>query len=276
MDRTENMLIEKIKNKLWEKAKPPINNQGYYLKIEDNLIEGVTRDLFEEDLQKGAGKELEGKFLAVHSSSALAVNTFAVFKNCPGELKILGMTGFPPPSFEKQFPTGLKGIPPTLDVSLRRGNEIVAIESKFLEYFSAKKAIFRSAYSPKSLNWAKACWWRVLEEAKKAGKRHLDVAQLVKHYFGISRLLNKGDSSGWKPSKATLLYLFWEPDNAEKIAVCLQHREELQELASLVKDSDVDFKFLSYRNLWKEWEANPKIKSHVINLHFRYDIKVET
>jgi len=186
------------------------------------------------------------------------------------------MTGFTSPSFEKQFPTGLKGIPPTLDVSIRRGNEIVAIESKFLEYFSAKKAEFRPVYSSKSLTWAKTSWQMVFEDAKRAGKRHLDVAQLVKHYLGISRLLNKGDLSGWKPSKATLLYLFWEPEDAEKIAVCLQHREELQELASLVKDSDVDFIFLSYRDLWKEWETNPKIKPHILNLQSRYSIKVES
>src|SRR5580700_3647710 len=45
-----------------------------------NLIEGVHLEDFEADLLQGDGNEMAGKFRAAHSSSALAVNTFAPFK----------------------------------------------------------------------------------------------------------------------------------------------------------------------------------------------------
>ncbi|MBU0966250.1 MAG: hypothetical protein KKA54_07705 [Proteobacteria bacterium] len=44
--------------------------------LADNLIDGVSLAQFEADLQSGDGAELHGKFRAVHSSSALAVNCF--------------------------------------------------------------------------------------------------------------------------------------------------------------------------------------------------------
>ena len=82
------------------------------------------------------GNELKMKFCAVHSSCALAVNTFAPFKDRPGDLVLLGQSGFEPPTFEKELPSGLRGTPPTLDVFLCRGSEVIAIESKFTEYFN--------------------------------------------------------------------------------------------------------------------------------------------
>ena len=78
----------------------------------------------------------------------------------------------------------------TLDVFLRKGTEIVGIESKFLEYFTPKLAEFATCYTRTALPWEE-CWWSVREEAPKADKRNLDVAQLVKHYLGLSRLFNK-------------------------------------------------------------------------------------
>src|SRR5439155_17711421 len=137
-----------------------------------------------------------------HSSCALAINSFAPFKNRPGDLVLFGESGFGPPTFEQELSTGLPGTPPTLDVFVRRGSEAVAIESKFLEYFTPTVAEFAASYTRAALPWAEECWWRVLEDSRSAGKRHLDVAQLVKHYFGISRLLAEGDQTGWKPTKA--------------------------------------------------------------------------
>ena len=263
-------ITDEIKKMLWLKAGPDITNQGYLPSIESNLIPGVHPHQFLGDMENGAGQELKWKFRAVHSSSALTVNNFAPFKDHPAHLMLLGREGFEPPTFEKKLPTGLGGTPPTLDVWLQLGREGWAIESKFLEYFTPKRALFSTSYTRRALPWAEDCWWQVLEDSQKGGKRHLDIAQLVKHYFGLSRLLlqEKEVTSG------ILLYLFWEPENGLEIDVCHRHREELQEFSGQVADSAVAFRWMSYSELWREWEKLPTSAEHVKNLRARYRVQL--
>ena len=236
---------------------------------QENLIPGIELNQFEQDLRRGAGHELRMKFCAVHSSSALAVNTFALFKDRPQDLVLLGQSGFGPPSFEKELGTGLHGTPPTLDVFLQKGTEVVAIESKFLEYFTPTQAEFADSYTRAALPWAEDCWWNVLEDAKQTGQRNLDVAQLVKHYLGLSRLLRDN-----KLTSTTLLYLFWEPVNATDLAICRQHRTEIEDLAKRVADSVVTFKGVSYPDLWEEWSGLSALVPHVQNLKARYEVRL--
>jgi len=240
-------------------AFPKADRDGYVESLEANLLPGVRRDQFEGDLCAGAGCELTRKFRAIHSSSALAVNTFAPFKDHPENLVLGGQRGFTCLAFEKQLPTGLRGTPPTLDVFLcRGGDDIIAIESKFLEYFTPKRAYFAPSYSRGALPLIEDCWWNVLTEAQHAPERHLDVAQLVKHYLGIARLLSEGDAAGWKPTNAQLLYLYWEP--VTPTDTCLHHRADLQWLASKVIDSCVEFRSMSYLELWHAWEQEPALR----------------
>jgi hypothetical protein len=96
----------------------------------------------------------------------------------------------------------------------------------------------------------------------------------VKHYLGISRLLAKGDARGWQPTKATLLYLFWKPENAADIEACRQHRNEIARLAAEVSGSKVPFQGLSYPDLWHEWSEIPSLAAHTRNLMDRYSVKV--
>ena len=262
-----NRMYEHAKKVLRENARLPADENGYVQWPQENLVPGIELNQFEQDLRRGAGHELRMKFCAVHSSSALAVNTFALFKDRPGDLVLFGESGFGPPSFEKELGTGLHGTPPTLDVFLQKGTEVVAIESKFLEYFTPTQAEFADSYTRNALPWAEDCWWRVLEDAPKAGKRNLDAAQLVKHYLGLSRLLHDG-----KATSATLLYLFWEPINASALAVRRQHRTEIEELARCVSESDVSFKWVSYSELWQEWIAIPALAGHAGNLKRRYEV----
>jgi hypothetical protein len=54
-----------------------IDDDGYVAQPEENLISGLSLNDFAEDLKGAAGQELMGKFRAVHSSAALAINCFA-------------------------------------------------------------------------------------------------------------------------------------------------------------------------------------------------------
>jgi len=95
----------------------PLSDAGYLSTIDENLLPSVERQHFEADLLQGDGNELEGKFKAVHSSAAMAVNCFGPFKNAPGYLILAGRGGFGQVRFEAKSPTGLRGgRAPNLDV----------------------------------------------------------------------------------------------------------------------------------------------------------------
>jgi hypothetical protein len=249
---------------------PTPNSQGYVRWPDENLVRGVKLDQFEADLRGGAGDELRIKFCAVHSSAALAVNSFARFKADASTLHILGRSGFSAPTFERQCPTELRrGTPPNLDVWLEAKGDVVAIESKLLEYLTPKKAKYSKAYQRKSFQHAEDCWWDVLENSKTAGKRNLDVAQLVKHYLGLIRHFEESEATS-----VTLLYLYWEPTNAGDLDVCRQHRRELAELAIQVESSNVGFKSMNYSQLWDEWDQITELREHVANLRERYEVDI--
>lgn len=267
-------LPDLVKTHLRQASGIPSDVNGYVSRLVDNLLPGVRLDHFESDLGQGGGHELNKKFLALHSSAALAINTFAPFKDTPSSLSILGKQGFDPPVFERQLPTGLRGTPPNIDVYLQSDDEVIAIESKFLEHWTPKRANYSGSYRKDSLPLAEDCWWQVLEESKAGGLKYLDVAQLVKHYLGLIRLMKQVEE-GWKHNEVTLLYLFWEPANAYDIQDCINHRRDIEEMASKVSGSRIKFRSLSYPELWREWESLPGISSHLANLNARYSLAVK-
>ncbi len=124
-----------------------VDEKGYVTSTSQNLVEGVHLADFEADLRQGDGNEMEAKFRAAHSSSALAVNTFAPFKANPAALKLPGGSGFSELSFERKCPHGLLGRrSPNLDVVASGTSGVVAIESKCLEPLTPHKAEFARAY----------------------------------------------------------------------------------------------------------------------------------
>src|SRR5438874_8614789 len=89
------------------------------------------------DLSGGAGRELDGKLCAAHSSAALAANTFGPWRTGPQTLSLVGVTGFRSIRFEATCPTGPGGAPPRLDL-FAEGEAIVAVESKCTEWMERK------------------------------------------------------------------------------------------------------------------------------------------
>ena len=79
---------------------------------------------------------MEHKFNAIHSSSALAVNNFAPFKEQFDSLSFMNYSNFIEASFEKKLPTGIST--PNLDFYLETKFEIIGIEAKFTEHLSKK------------------------------------------------------------------------------------------------------------------------------------------
>ena len=201
------------------------------------------------------------------------VNTFGPFRRSPENLTLAGYSDFRKSQFERKCPTGLRGIPPNLDFLAAGPNTVVAVESKFLETLRPKKALFRESYNPLIQAQAEPAWettYRaLLDDPTKCD--YLDAAQLVKHYLGIR---NTFKDCG---VPQVLLYLCWEPTNAEDIPEFEQHRYEVALLSREVEESEIRFVGLSYPQLWQDWSTTSGWRgmlAHVHSLRRRYAISI--
>lgn len=248
---------------------------GYTLSPQGNLLPDIddsTWALIEKDLSRGDENELRVKFRAIHSSAALAVNCFGPFKSHPERLQFFGKRGWKPVEFERKLPIFGDVGAPNVDVWIDCGQEAVAVESKLLEYFTRKKPEFSDAYE----SLASECdpvWWRAYRQAKEdRTKQHLDRAQLIKHYFGLNKFRQKNPEG----PQLTLLYIFWEPQDREKVPACVEHRKEVEVFADSLSNSQIQFQWMSYNELWEKWSAVPELKKHTRLLKERYQVPLQT
>ena len=248
-----------------------LDKNGYVADFRDVLLPQVAAEDFEADLNAGDGNELQTKFRAVHSSSALAVNCFAPFRQRIADLSLLNKRAFEGLAFEQKCPTGLRGgRAPNLDVLLSGLDGVVGIESKLTEYLSTHRAAFSPAYDE-----------QIHDDRREQGYFHemlrlmdhpdsyvwLDAAQLIKHAFGLART--------FRDRRVTLLYLFWEPANPDASQVFADHRQEIADFAKRVAGSGPVFKAMSYPELWQAWhDAGPAdwLVQHIGNLRQRYEV----
>ena len=265
---TEDRAKTAIRQRYNEISDEKLDDHGYAFRADLNLIPGVRLVDVEADLSQGSGNELEGKFLAAHSSSALAVNTFGLWRKFPQTLRLHGKTGFDFLQFEKQCPTGLGGTPPNLDLLVASPEVVIGVESKFLEILTPKPPKFSDSYARESLPQAEDAWWNLLVELKASPPQYLDAAQLVRHYLGLRNQPEFADK------KIVLLYVFWEPENAADFPEYVQHRAEIAAFAQKVKDSDVEFAWISYPELWAQWETLNVNPDHLREIRKRYLLSI--
>lgn len=217
---------------------------------------------------------MDDKCRAPYSSSMLVVNSFARFRRTemlPVAYDLAGLTRAKF-RFEGTCPTGLGGTPPHLDV-LACGSEVVlGVESKCTEHLGSKKPEFADSYLKLRDSNRQSPAWIIEMEAIRAIKRaykHLDAAQLIKHALGIS--------NNYFGKRLTLLYIYWEPTNANSIPEIRDHRAELQEFRARVRGGSPAFHAMTYDDLWKRWEreASPAwLRAHVARLRERYDVAI--
>jgi hypothetical protein len=222
----------------------------------------------EDEFNRGSGGELrvnrtggQPKMLALHSSSVLACNVFDHWRASADMIsKGLGI-GQPIQrlTFEAQFPTGLPGKPPNIDVALwLESGEVWAIESKFTEPFGAQKtgSTMKDKYFPKDRPiWndygLPQCGRLAVSIRTGAVKfRHLDAAQLLKHALGL-QVNHRGHF--------TLCYLYVDSEMPEST----QHCDELAEFAKAI-NSDFPFVHVSYKTFLK------RLRDHATGNHDAY------
>lgn len=257
-----------IRQRYDEISAEKLDARGYAGSPELNLVPGVRLEDIQTDFAQGSGNELAGKFRAAHSSSALAANTFGPWRTNPPSLHLLGKTGFTSLQFERQCPTGLGGIPPNLDLVVEGTATVIGVESKFLEFLSPKQPEFTASYTPENLPQMEPCWARLMDDLKAGPKQYLDGAQLVRHYLGLR------NQPEFKGRKIILLNVFWEPENWADFPEYRQHRTELAAFQEAVKDSEVTFVWMSYPELWNQWEALGLCPYHVREIRKRYLLSI--
>lgn len=251
-----------------------LGGNDYVVHVQDNLLAGLGIAAIENEFNEGEGDELEDKMRSPWSSSALAVNSFLPWRIEDEPLHLLGLGPFAPSfAFEAKCPNGVSRIPSHLDVLLRTETAVVGIESKCTEPVQGRvhPAVSASYLSLADRGDVRASsrWFAAL--AKTPEFCLLDGYQLIKHYLGLRKT--------FPDQSLTLVYLYWEPLNADSEPVFCQHRAEVARFAALVTgDETCGFVHASYSDLWREWAgmalAPDWLRTHVELLKRRYEIRV--
>ncbi len=258
-----NQTLTIIRKRIIDQSSTP-NNKGYVATISDNLVPTISLDDFYSDLESGNGNELKSKFRALYSSSALGVNFFGFFKRYRDEFSFEGESNFTVARFEKKLPTGLKGTSPNLDFYLETENSIIGIESKFLELLNPKQPKFSASYSTEFLTKIDKGLPKIVNHFRENSiPALLDTAQLIKHSIGL--LNNKGKRS------AKLIYVYWEPLNADHFPIYRQHKVELEDFSERVKGiTGFSFSHFTYLDLYNKYITDILFKQHLDYFRDKY------
>jgi len=251
MTETQNALNEIIDSQTeWaDRHGVPYGDSSMCRTVRDNLFVPMNPDTTVE-FADGAGSELgtsdaPGSMASLRSSSALAVNFFDPWRGtdvAPLSSLFAADRSANRLRFEVQYPTGLRGIPPHLDVVIDRPDSIpFAIESKFTEVYSPAHNEFRDSYFEKSGLWDGFDHVRKLASAVADGSvkfEYLGAAQLIKHALGLK---NAHGPMGFR-----LLYLWYEWPS--KIADA--HEAEIDRFAKIAQQN-MEFVAMTYQELFE-------------------------
>jgi hypothetical protein len=236
----------------WAKGKGFEPKNAYMMSLADNLRQELSSGAL-RDFERGSGSELRDRgtrpprMHALRSSAALSVNVFDYWRSrdpAPLQYALKLRNRITQVTFEEQFPTGLKGNPPNVDVLLTlESNQHVAIESKFTGWLSRRERSIDPKYFPPGERlWAAQNLPNCQELAdayRECGPyKFLDAPRLLKHALGLARK---------KGADYELCYLYFEWKSAEGDV----HAEEVAEFGKLVRD-EVTFRALTYQQLFAE------------------------
>ena len=246
-----------------------LDKDGYAFSLDHNLYSSLDVETM-RDFTEGDGTEIgrsgkRGKMQAVHSSSALVVNTFMplVHQGLIEEVGGLLRPGTESSSlrFEAKHTVVSRGA--NLDLELD-GSFPVAVESKFSEPYSKTLPFSASYFKKRDL-------WEHLPQCEKLAKmllpryRLLDAAQLVKHLLGLAKTFGE-------PGNFHLLYLWYEVqgEDGNPHLESIAHQYEIDDF-KLHLDSEVNFSSMTYQDLYRRLKGILVLdKGHLEYLGTRY------
>jgi hypothetical protein len=259
-----------------------LDAEGRTSSFEDNVVASISstrRERLQLQIERGDGGGLKPtpgggrpKFQSAHSSSALALNAFGAWLGREDSLEICGLKARGATlQLEAQQRIFRGGRAPNLDCLLTGERQVVGIESKLTEPLTVHRPdAWSEAYGrPTCRSLLSDGWSDLLEEYLHgtATPGHLEAGQLVKHALGLMAQNREKD--------VHLIYVYWEPENAEDFVEFRNHRAEVTRLADRVAGSPPRFHAISYPELLRGWtaaDAAPWIPAHVDCLRARYSV----
>lgn len=246
---------------------PPetVLTDGRIRRSRDLLIDGVHHDQLPDSLDRA-------RLRTPDSATALTINSFLPWQSAAAQLPLNGVVGFQAIQFEVRCPTGLRGTPPLLDLLALRDDVAVAVIVRCTEYLSRRRSPLSASYDRLlATTPGLAPWQSQLERLRTTlhAPRHVDVGALIKHALAVGRT--------FPDRPAALLYLFWEPIDAEQFEEFRRHRRELERLAAALAEARVRFVAQSFAALWQDWAERaspPWLRGHVERLRRRYAIRL--
>ena len=238
---------------------------GRIRRISDLLIDGVRHEQLPGSIDRT-------RLRSPHSATALTINSFLRWQDATDQLPLAGWIGFDAVQFEVRCPTGLRGTPPHLGLLALRGEAAIAVTARCFEYLSRRKTAVAASYDQLLATSPELEPWRRQLERLRAEPqhyRHIDSGALIKFALALARTFPE------RPT--TLIYLYWEPLDADQFEEFGRHRTEASELADAVRDARVTFAAQSFEAMWREWAARDVpswLAAHVDRLRARYCVRV--
>ncbi len=245
------------------------------------LARGLTQVAGGVSSELSASAAKRPKFLSAYSSAALALNIFAPFLD--GRTLVLDGHALQQPKLGAMLKIGAGCGRPVFNLLSRNDNAVVAVESRCTEQLKAKTRAAATdfatlqqrpdgdSYAPRTRELAAGPGAVELYEllaGEPTAFRYVDAAQLLKQYLGLRN--THGTNA------CTLLYLYWEPENAADLDVCVAHAEEVERIGAYLTDRSVTFKALTMTALWEAWVEgdNAILARHAAALQRRYIVTV--
>jgi len=229
----------------------------------DLLIDGVEDEQLPLSLDRS-------RLRSPDCAAALAINTFVPWRRAPGEMSLAGYTGFQQMQFEVRCPTGLRGTPPHLDLMALREDAAVAVTVRCSEYLGRRKSPVAPSYDRLLEETQGLDAWRLLLQTLRSRPDSfalLDLGALIKHALALGRT--------FPDRQAVLLYLYWEPIDADVFDDFRRHRTELQALIEETSESRIHFQAQTFADLWSAWAERDRpiwLQDHVLRLRSRYSV----
>jgi len=234
-------------------------------RISDLLIEGVCPEQLPASIHRT-------RLRSPDSAAALAINSFLPWRAATERLPLAGWTGFDAVQFEVRCPTGLRGTPPHIDLLALRVEVAVAVTVRCIEYLSRRKTAVAPSYDRLlAATPGLDPWRRQLARLRDEPRcyRHVDLGALIKFAVALGRTF---------PERLTvLLYLFWEPLDADRFEEFVAHRRELAELQAALGDGRVSFVAQTFKAMWQQWaelDTPDWVGGHVERLRARYCVSI--
>ncbi len=260
--RTGSALAEALRH---DSRSEPLRGDGRIRRVSDLLIGSIADHQLPDSLDRTRLK-------SPHSAAALAINAFLPWQRAADQMPLAGWVGFDAVQFEVRCPTGLRGTPPLLDLLALREGAAVAVTVRCIEYLSRRKSNVAASYDRLlAATPTLAIWLGMLQQLRSTPGiyQHVDLGGLVKHALALGRTF---------PDRlTTLLYLYWEPLDADQFAEFRRHRSELAMVADALHSAGVRFAAQSFGSLWREWaerRSPPWLAGHVARLHARYSVSL--